>query len=118
VVFSDHPETLPMDCALFTDEWRDRTLIRPRHGLEESLRRLVEEQGVLSCMTEAGGIFSAALFEAGQVDEVVVYHAPLLCGGPVPALAGVGFPQALKLEEVEFTRIGNDLRTRALVSAR
>lgn len=110
VVFSDLPDTLPKDCDLFTDAFRDRTLIRPRHDLEASLRGLVREQGVLSCMTEAGGIFSAALFEAGLVDEVVVYCAPLLCGGPSPALAGAGLPHALKLIEVEFIRLGDDLR--------
>lgn len=118
VVFSDHPDSLPGDCALFTDTSRHRTLIRPRHGLEGSLRRLVSEQGVLSCMTEAGGIFSAALLEAGLVDEVVVYHAPLLCGGPTPALAGIGLPEAMRLEEVEFQRVGNDLRTRGVIRGR
>jgi diaminohydroxyphosphoribosylaminopyrimidine deaminase / 5-amino-6-(5-phosphoribosylamino)uracil reductase len=65
VVFSDHPDSLPRDAPLFTDEWSGRTLIRPRHDPAESLRRLASEQGVLSAMTEAGGIFSAALFEAG-----------------------------------------------------
>ncbi len=118
VVFSDRPESLPRDCALFTDPWCGRTLVRPRHDLENSLRRLASEQGVLSCMTEAGGIFSAALFEAGLVDEVVVYHAPLLCGGPTPALAGVGLPQAIRLEEVEFLQLGQDLRTRGVLSGR
>lgn len=118
VVFSGRPDSMPAGCALFTDEWRDRTLVRPRHDLEESLRGLVREQGVLSCMTEAGGIFSAALFAAGLVDEVVVYCAPLLCGGPSPALAGGGLPAALRLEEVEFLRLGADLRVRGAVSGR
>jgi diaminohydroxyphosphoribosylaminopyrimidine deaminase/5-amino-6-(5-phosphoribosylamino)uracil reductase len=118
VVFSNHPESLPRDAPLFTDAWRDRTLIRPRDEIADSLRRLASEQGVLSCMTEAGGIFSAALLEAGLVDEVVVYHAPLLCGGPVPALAGCGLADSLRLEHVRFLRLGNDLRTRAVISGR
>ena len=29
VVFTDEPESLPKDAPLFTDEWRERTLIRP-----------------------------------------------------------------------------------------
>jgi diaminohydroxyphosphoribosylaminopyrimidine deaminase/5-amino-6-(5-phosphoribosylamino)uracil reductase len=111
VVFSDHPETLPMDAPLFSG---DRTLIRPRHDLTETLRSLVRDQGVLSVMTEAGGVFSAALFEAGLVDEVVVYYAPLLCGGPVPALAGAGLPQSLRLVETEFVRLGDDIRFRGV----
>jgi diaminohydroxyphosphoribosylaminopyrimidine deaminase/5-amino-6-(5-phosphoribosylamino)uracil reductase len=116
VVFSDHPESLPQDAPLFTDEWRDRTLIRPRHDPAETLRGLVREQGVLTAMTEAGGVFSAALFEAGLVDEVVIYYAPLLCGGPVPALAGAGLTNALELTETEFVRIGNDIRFRGVIA--
>jgi diaminohydroxyphosphoribosylaminopyrimidine deaminase/5-amino-6-(5-phosphoribosylamino)uracil reductase len=115
VVFSDHPQTLPQDAPLFTDAWRERTLVRPRHGLSGSLGRLAAEQGVLSCMTEAGGIFSAALFEEDLVDEVVVYYAPLLCGGPSPALAGAGLAQSLHLAETEFTRLGGDIRFRGIV---
>jgi diaminohydroxyphosphoribosylaminopyrimidine deaminase/5-amino-6-(5-phosphoribosylamino)uracil reductase len=112
VVFSDHPETLPMDAPLFSG---GRALIRPRHDLSKTLRNLVRDQGVLSVMTEAGGVFSAALFEAGLVDEIVVYYAPLLCGGPVSALAGRGLPQSLRLEETEFIRLGDDIRFRGVV---
>lgn len=116
VVFSDLPDSLPQDAPLFTDEWSDRTLIRPRHDLETTLRNLAKEQGVLTAMTEAGGIFSAALFEAGLVDEVVVYYAPLLCGGPSPALAGAGLRESLRLVETGFTQLGNDIRFRGVVA--
>jgi diaminohydroxyphosphoribosylaminopyrimidine deaminase/5-amino-6-(5-phosphoribosylamino)uracil reductase len=116
VVFSDHPDSLPKDAPLFSDEWRERTLIRPRHDIEDTLRRLAAEQGVLTAMTEAGGIFSAALFEAGLVDEVVVYYAPLLCGGPTPGLAGTGLRESLHLVETEFSQLGDDLRFRGLIA--
>jgi diaminohydroxyphosphoribosylaminopyrimidine deaminase / 5-amino-6-(5-phosphoribosylamino)uracil reductase len=112
VVFSDQPETLPMEAPLFSG---GRSLIRPRRDLTETLQQLVREQGVLTVMTEAGGVFSAALFEAGLVDEVVVYYAPLLCGGPVPALAGAGLPQSLRLVETEFVRLGDDIRFRGVI---
>jgi diaminohydroxyphosphoribosylaminopyrimidine deaminase / 5-amino-6-(5-phosphoribosylamino)uracil reductase len=116
VICTDHPDSLPEDAPLLRDEWRERTLIRPRHDLRGMLRALVTEQGVLSVMIEAGGVFSAAMFEQGLVDEVVLYYAPLLCGGPVPALAGAGLQPSLKLTETEFTRIGDDIRLRALAS--
>jgi diaminohydroxyphosphoribosylaminopyrimidine deaminase/5-amino-6-(5-phosphoribosylamino)uracil reductase len=115
VVFSDHPDSLPQDAPLFTDAWRDRTLIRPRHDLETSLRELAGRQGVLTAMTEAGGIFSAALFAAGLVDEVAIYYAPLLCGGPAPALAGAGFLRPLRLAETAYTRFGDDIRLTGIV---
>jgi diaminohydroxyphosphoribosylaminopyrimidine deaminase/5-amino-6-(5-phosphoribosylamino)uracil reductase len=114
VIFTDQPETLPSDAPLFTDASRDRTLIRPRHDLESTLRKLAAEQGVLTCMTECGGVFSAALFAAGLVDEVVIYYAPLLCGGPSSALAGPGLIESLHLTETEFIQLGNDLRLRGI----
>jgi diaminohydroxyphosphoribosylaminopyrimidine deaminase/5-amino-6-(5-phosphoribosylamino)uracil reductase len=119
VVFSDHPDSLPADAPLFTDAWRERTLIRPRHDLAASLRNLVREQGVLSAMTEAGGVFSAALFEAGLIDEVVVYVAPILCGNTVPALVGSfwpAWPASLRLLETNVTPLGNDFRFRGIVA--
>ncbi len=109
VVVSDRPETLSLD------ESMERTLIRPRGDLAEILRKLAREQGVLTVMVEAGGVFSAALFEAGLVDEVVVYYAPILCGGPSPGLAGAGFHDSLKLDEIDFQQFGNDIRVRGIV---
>ncbi len=116
VVVTDFPDSLPEDAPLFTDEWKARTLIRPRHGLAKMLARLASEQGVLTVMIEAGGVFSAALFEQGLIDEVVIYYAPLLCGGPTSALAGRGLDSALALTEVEFLQMENDTRLRCVVS--
>jgi diaminohydroxyphosphoribosylaminopyrimidine deaminase/5-amino-6-(5-phosphoribosylamino)uracil reductase len=115
VVFTDRPKTLPPDAPLFCDDWRDRTLIRPRHDLADSLRRLAAEHGVRCALVEAGGIFSAALFEADLIDEVVVYYAPMLCGGAVPALAGDGLRHALRLTDARYEAIGDDLKLRARI---
>lgn len=115
VIASDRPESLAAELAIFNDASRERTLIRPRGDLAGTLRGLAREQGVLSVLVEAGGVFSAALFEAGLVDEAVVYYAPLLCGGTLPGLAGVGWRESMRLEEVEFQRFGDDLRVRGLV---
>lgn len=115
VVFSDRPDSLPTDAAVFADEWKSRTLIRPRADPAASLRQLAAEQGVLTAMVEAGGVFSAALFAANLIDEVVIYHAPMLCGGPSPALGGNGLPNPLRLDHLEFTRLGNDIRTRGMI---
>lgn len=116
VICTDHPDTLPADAPLFCDEWREHTLIRPRHDLPATLRALAAEQGVLTVLVEAGGVFSAALFQQNLVNEVVLYYAPLLCGGPVTALAGTGLSSSLRMTNSEFTRIGDDIRLRALVT--
>jgi len=115
VVATDKPGTMPPDAPLFSDEWKERTLIRPRHNLEKTLRDLVRDQGVLTVMVEAGGVFSAALFEAGLIDEAVIYYAAMLCGGPSPGLAGAGLDESLHLDEVDFQQLGNDIRVRGLV---
>jgi diaminohydroxyphosphoribosylaminopyrimidine deaminase/5-amino-6-(5-phosphoribosylamino)uracil reductase len=115
IILTNRPETLPPDAPLFTDAWHDRTLVRPGTDLPGVLRGLASEQGILSLMVEAGGKLSAALFAAGLVDEVVVYLAPLLCGGPVPALGGDGLTRSLALTDLEFTRFGDDMRLRGRV---
>ena len=108
VVVTDRPESIVFQGPM------DRTLIRPRGDLSEILRNLVSELGVLTVMVEAGGVFSAALFEAGLIDEVVVYYAPLLCGGPSPGLGGGGLHESLHLEEIDFKQFGDDVRVRGI----
>jgi riboflavin biosynthesis pyrimidine reductase len=113
VVLTDRPESMPDEAPLFTDEWKNRTLIRSG-GLEETLRELARERGVLSVMLEAGGKLSAAMFAAGLVDEAVIYLAPILCGGgTLPALAG-GFTESMELREVTWKNFGADRRVRGL----
>lgn len=111
VIVTDHPGSLPTEAA----ELQARTLIRPRADLPATLRRLASEQGVLRVMVEAGGIFSAALFEAELVDEVVIYYAPLLCGGPKPGLSGEGLRESLHIDETDYQMLGNDLRLRGVI---
>jgi len=108
VVVTDRPESIVFQGPM------DRTLIRPRGDLREILKNLVSEQGVLTVMVETGGVFSAALFEAGLIDEVVVYYAPLLCGGPSPGLGGGGLHESLHLEEIDFKQFGDDVRVRGI----
>ena len=115
IVVTNHPDTLPQDAPLFTDAWRERTLLRPGTDLAEMLRALVRDQGVLSVLVEAGGKFSAALFAAGLVDEAVIYLAPLLCGGTVPALATAGLTNSLRLTELGVAQLGEDLRLRGVI---
>lgn len=115
VIFSNRPETLPDDAPLFTDTWKERTLIRSRQNLRQTLNELARARGTLCTMVEAGGVFSAALLEADLIDEVVVYMAPMLCGGHNLAMGGLGLPQALQLKDAKFTQLGSDVRLRALV---
>lgn len=116
IVFSDAPTSLPLDAPLFTDEWRERTLIRSGRDLPGALRELARDPGILTAMTEAGGVFSGALLAAGLVDEVVIYCAPMLCGGPALALAGAHLPASLQLLEMTFTQLGDDICIRGVLA--
>lgn len=117
VVVTGNPAGLPLDAPLFTDEWKDRTMVRSGEDLAAVLRGLVEDEGVTSVLVEAGGRFSGALFEAGLVDEIVLYLAPLVCGGPVPAVAGLSLVESMRLTTPEVAWFGSDLRLRARTRA-
>jgi diaminohydroxyphosphoribosylaminopyrimidine deaminase/5-amino-6-(5-phosphoribosylamino)uracil reductase len=112
VIVSRHSETLPIDAPVMSDEYRARTLIR-EGNFEKILRDLVQEQGVMSVMVEAGGDLVAELWRQKLVDEWVCYLAPLLTGGKV-AVAGLSDLNA-QLRDVEWSRLGEDVKMRALV---
>lgn len=113
LILTSDPSALPMDAPLFTDGHRDRTLIDTGADPAEALRKLVRECGVSSVLVECGGRLSAVLLESGLVDEWVAFLAPLACGGAVPAVAGGGFSNGLRLEEPVFQRFGPDVMLRA-----
>jgi diaminohydroxyphosphoribosylaminopyrimidine deaminase/5-amino-6-(5-phosphoribosylamino)uracil reductase len=116
VVVTDRPDSLPMDAPLFTDDHKERTLIESRTAVEDVLRRLVRDRGVSAVLVECGGRLAADLLEKGLVDEWVAFLAPLLGGGPLPAVAGTGFPEGLRLEKPEFRRFGGDVMLRATIA--
>ena len=116
VVCTDRPESMPADAPLFSDEWKHRTLLRPRGDPETLLRQLAEDHGVLSVMLEAGGRFSAALLRDGLVDEAVIYYAPIICGNTISSLSGEPFPSSVKLENPSWQTLDQDLRLRGLIA--
>lgn len=107
---------LPEGARLFTDPFRDRTLVFQNKPLTGVLEALGREQRVNTVLAEGGGEILGALFAEGLVDEVCFYLAPLLCGGPQLAVADSGFSlEAIPLEAVEYRRLGHDLRMCGLV---
>jgi diaminohydroxyphosphoribosylaminopyrimidine deaminase/5-amino-6-(5-phosphoribosylamino)uracil reductase len=107
---------LPEGARLFTDEFRDRTLVFSNRPLAEVLETLGREHQVNTVLAEGGGEVLGALFAEGLVDEVCFYLAPLLCGGPQLAVADLGLRlDAVPLEAVEYRKVGRDLRMSGLV---
>lgn len=101
---------LPKDLKLFTDEHAGRTRTFRFVPLRETLESLAAE-GCNAVLLESGGrLFQHALDE-GLVDEVVLYLAPRIGGGPTRLLPETGL--SVPLEIVDRQAIGPDLRITA-----
>jgi len=84
-----------------------------RVDLAALLGRLGRE-GIDSVLVEGGGETAAAFLEAGLVDRVCFFLAPLLLGGKaaVAAVGGLGSERVadgIRLDGVEVTRVGEDV---------
>jgi diaminohydroxyphosphoribosylaminopyrimidine deaminase/5-amino-6-(5-phosphoribosylamino)uracil reductase len=104
---------LPKDAQLFNDTQSDRTMVQENGDLMSALKTLADVD-CNSVLVEAGGTLMAAFLEAGLADEVALFYAPMLTGGPDAGFAGL--PNETHLQQQQFTRIGNDILLRALVT--
>ena len=118
VVLSRGASVLPENAHLFTDEHKDRTLVYSGKPLGEVMDDL-GARGVNCLLVEGGGETLGAFFDAGLVDEVCFYMAPLICGGPHSAVGGLGAADtegAWKIAEPSYKKIGRDIRMTGLVA--
>jgi len=103
---------LPEGARIFTDEWRERTLVRRGETMEAVLRELAG-RGVVTVLVEGGGVVHAQLFGAGLVDEAWIYVAPLLCGAGRPLIALEAFGAgSCRLVTRDAVLTGGDVRIR------
>lgn len=117
VVLSLEPGALPETARLFGDEWRDRTLVRNGSDPGGTLAKLAQEQGCTTVLLEAGGRLNGAFHDAGLVDEVIIFMAPMVTAGPVSALGGEAIAAAgLELEDPVYQKLGADVMLRAKVA--
>jgi len=89
-----------------------------RLDLGAACHRLRAEHGVRRLFVEGGAGLHGALADAGLVDAVLRYEAPLLMGGGRGAVEGRGAPdprRALSLGQEERCDLGPDLRRALLV---
>ncbi|MFT5633514.1 MAG: diaminohydroxyphosphoribosylaminopyrimidine deaminase [Rubritalea sp.] len=108
-------QNLPVDAVVFTDEFKDRTLIHEDMSLESSLRELAE-RGCNTVLLECGGVLMRQFLEQGLVDEVAVFFAPMLTGGGDFGF-GVGehLKKSLALEKIQVKQLGDDVLFRGVV---
>ena len=103
---------LPKTARIFTDAHRARTVVFSNVSLRSVLREL-GGRGIASVLVEGGARVLGEAFDRSLVDEVYFYLAPMLVGGPVPAVGGRGaadVEHAIRLEKPSFRRIGPDVR--------
>lgn len=73
-------------------------------------------RGVRSIFVEGGPTIVSALLRAGLADEMLVYLAPALLGGPSLAIGDLGIESMAGIKRLQFTsveRLGDDLLIRA-----
>jgi diaminohydroxyphosphoribosylaminopyrimidine deaminase/5-amino-6-(5-phosphoribosylamino)uracil reductase len=89
----------------------------PSEGGMVDLRQLMKalgERQITNILVEAGGILLGSLFDAGLVDKVVAFFAPIVIGGGEarPAVAGKGIEKlsdCIKLKDIRVERVGDDI---------
>jgi len=86
-------------------------------GLCETLGR----RSIMSLLVEGGGTVHGACMDAGLVDKVVVFVAPLILGGPAPGpVGGAGverLAEAWRLTQTTMHRVEQDIVIEGYVSA-
>jgi len=105
------------DYQIFNDG--GRTLVFKNEPLEEVLAKLATEENRNTVLLECGGDLMGAFLDEGLIDEMVIYLAPLVTGGPSPALGGLGaenLSQRLNLKDLTIRQLGSDLVARGIVS--
>ncbi len=100
--------------ACGADVWRFAATRDGRVPLPALAKRLGGE-GVMSVLAEGGGELHAALLEAELADQLVIYVAPTIVGGPAPSWVGgagvAALARAPRFQLVgEPVRLGDDFR--------
>ncbi|MCR2813672.1 bifunctional diaminohydroxyphosphoribosylaminopyrimidine deaminase/5-amino-6-(5-phosphoribosylamino)uracil reductase RibD [Microbacterium sp. zg.Y1090] len=88
------------------------TLFDEHGDVAGSLLHDLRERGVHRVFVEGGPTVAGAFLRAGLADEILVYLAPTLLGGPVSAVGDVGvttIDEQLRLRVASVERLGDDL---------
>lgn len=92
---------------------------RNGHVPLDQLATRLGEQAITSVLVEGGGEVHASFLQAGYADEVIVYVAPKIVGGPAPSwVGGKGVATLAAAHQLEFfgdpVYVGDDLKLRAV----
>ena len=103
---------LPADAHVFTDQYKERTLVFAGRSLRSVLAELGARQ-ITSVIIEGGMRVLGEAFDEQLVNQICFYVAPLLSGGPKLVTGGRGADsasQAPRVIHARYERFGDDLR--------
>ena len=100
-------------------------LVRSEHGARDLSAVLAElgRREIQSVLVEGGGVLAGAFFDAGLVDKITFFVAPMIIGGQNAPSAVVGagaekIADAFQLERVSVEQRGRDLEITGYPSGR
>jgi diaminohydroxyphosphoribosylaminopyrimidine deaminase / 5-amino-6-(5-phosphoribosylamino)uracil reductase len=102
---------LPQEANVFTDEFRERTIVYQNTEWDYLLEEL-GARGITRLLVEGGSSVLGELADLQLIDEIWCFIAPLLAGGDKPSIGGVGaqsIEQAIRMNAVRYRRLGNDV---------
>ena len=102
---------LPRESHVFRDAFAAKTLVLKGLSLPQALEELGRRE-ITSVLIEGGGDILGQAADAGLIDKVHLYLAPLFTGGPIVAYAGNGADStssAARLDRVGYEQIGSDV---------
>jgi diaminohydroxyphosphoribosylaminopyrimidine deaminase/5-amino-6-(5-phosphoribosylamino)uracil reductase len=103
--------SLPREARVFSDQYRDRTLVYRNKTLRAVLRDLGKRE-ILSVLIEGGGEVLSEALDQRLIDRFQIYIAPIFTGGNVFAFGGEGAKstdEAVRLAKAFYEQIGDDL---------
>ena len=99
---------LPQHARVFTDEFKERTLVFPSMEFADAMKELARRQ-ITSVLVEGGGNILGQAFRSGCVDEAHWYIAPRFCGGGRPSLDGEAFDHSIEMSDVQILPMGDNV---------
>ena len=99
---------LPADAHLFTDEFKDRTIVLQNLSFPDVLKDL-GSRGIVTVLVEGGGNVMGQAFQSQEVDEVFWYIAPRICGSGRPSIVGLPLPYSIPLEHAKVLPIADNV---------
>jgi diaminohydroxyphosphoribosylaminopyrimidine deaminase/5-amino-6-(5-phosphoribosylamino)uracil reductase len=118
-IVATHSGNLPSTAHVFSDRYRDRTIVFRDRSWDDVLAEL-GSRGVTRLLVEGGGNVLGQLFDQHRIDELWSFYAPMLTAGDKPSLGGSGVTSnesAIPLIEPKFERFGDDVLVRGYVTA-